>query len=129
PKRIPRTRRAQRHHLSLVVLAEQAGIDRGIPGATGQRRGINLTSVYSPPGSEAGTVPVMAGPNAGMARLRRQIPHLWCSPVPVYEVADPVAAQYLHALFAIRYADALYIQTPFAPQLVGWFTLMARRRA
>ncbi|MCL4722010.1 MAG: GH3 auxin-responsive promoter family protein, partial [Gammaproteobacteria bacterium] len=129
PKRIPRTRRAQRHHLALVVLAEQAVIDQGIPGARDPRRGINLMSVYAPAITDGSAVPVMAGPNAGMARLRRQIPVLWCSPVPVYEVAHPAAALYLHALFALREAEALYIETPFAPQLAGWLALIERQQA
>ncbi|MCL4851097.1 MAG: GH3 auxin-responsive promoter family protein [Bryobacteraceae bacterium] len=128
PKRIPRTHRAQRHHMALVVLAEQAVIDQGIPGAREHRRGINLMSVYAPPATDGSAVPVMAGPNAGMARLRRQIPVLWCSPVPVYEVAHPAAALYLHALFALRESEVLYIETPFAPQLAGWFALIERQK-
>lgn len=124
PKRIPRTRHAQAHHLSLVVLAEQAVINRGIAGARQPRRGINLMSFWSPPLSDNDTIPVMAGPNAGMERIRRHIPLLWCAPIPAYAVADPSAGFYLHALFALHDASALYIETPFAPQVVNWFMLM-----
>jgi len=59
-----------------------------------------------------------------MRRIRRQIPLLWTSPVPVYEISHQPTAQYLHALFALRERDALYVETPFAPQLVHWFTQM-----
>lgn len=126
PKRIPRTRRAQWQHLWLVVLAEQAVIDRGIAGAGAPCRGINLMSLYAPPPEAGSAVPVMSGPNAGMDRLRRHIPWLWTSPVPAFTVEDPAAAQYLHALFGLRERSALYVETPFAPQLVGWFDLMRR---
>lgn len=129
PKRLPRTRRAQRHHLTLVVLAEQAVVDRDVPGARRPRRGINLMSGYAPPAPGSCAVPVMAGPNAGMARLRRHIPLLWCAPEPVYTVADPVAALYLHALFALGYPAALYLQSPFAPQIVAWFGLLQTHQA
>ncbi|MCE7902443.1 MAG: hypothetical protein DYH20_07240 [Gammaproteobacteria bacterium PRO9] len=124
PKRIPRTRRAQRHHLSLVVLAEQAVIDRDIAGAREPRRGINLMSLAASPAPEASAVPILAGPNAGMARLQRLIPLLWCAPAAVYAVADSATALYLQALSALKEADALYIETPFAPQITGWFALM-----
>ena len=124
PKRIPRTRRAQRHHLSLVVLAEQAVIDRDIAGAREPRRGINLMSLAASPAPEASAVPILAGPNAGMARLQRLIPLLWCAPPAVYAVADSATALYLQALFALKASDALYIETPFAPQITSWFALM-----
>lgn len=124
PKRIPRTRRAQRHHLSLVVLAEQAVIDRDIAGARQPRRGINLMSLAASPAPEVSSVPILAGPNAGMTRLQRLIPLLWCAPPAVYAVADSVTALYLQALFALKAPDALYIETPFAPQITGWFALM-----
>lgn len=120
PKRIPRTRRAQRHHLQLVVLAEQAVIDLGIRGAREPRRGINLMSVAVPPPVKDSVIPVMSGPNAGMKRLERQIPLLWTSPVPAFRIAHYPTALYLHALFALREVAPLYIQTPFAPQVVGW---------
>ena len=129
PKRIPRTRRAQRHHMALVVLAGQAVVDQGVPGARLPYRGISLMSFYAPPAPETGRIPVMAGPNAGIARVRRYIPVLWCAPEPVYGVADPVAAFYLHALFALRDADALYIETPFASQVAGWLGLIQSRQA
>lgn len=73
-------------------------------------------SFWSPPTSGNDTIPVMAGPNAGMERIRRYIPLLWCAPTPVYAVADASAGFYLHALFALRDASALYIETPFAPK-------------
>lgn len=129
PKRIPRTRRAQRHHLQLVVLAEQAVLDRAFPAVRGPARGINLMSSHAAPAPDASRVPVLAGPNAGMARMRRFMPLLWCAPASVYDVADPLAALYLHALFALRYPEARYIQTPFAPQLTGWFALIERYQA
>lgn len=128
PKRIPRTRRAQRHHLQLVVLAEQAVIDRDIAGAREPRRGINLMSVAAPPPLQDSVIPVMSGPNAGMQRLERQIPLLWTSPVPAFRVAHYPTTLYLHALFALREASPLYIQTPFAPQIVGWLNSMEQRQ-
>lgn len=125
PKQIPRTRSAQRHHLRLVVLAEQAVIDRGIPGATARHRGVNLMSLHVPPaGGRA--VTLMSGPNAGMARIRRHIAHLWTSPEPVFEVEHQTTALYLHALFALRERRALYVETPFSPKLVGWFNIIER---
>lgn len=128
PKRIPRTRRAQRHHLSLVVLAEQAVIDRDVPGARagvpGMRRGINLMSLHAPAPATDAAVPVMAGLNAGVARMRRMIPHLWAAPVAAYAVADVPAGLYLHALFGLREARIRYLQAPFAPQLTAWLGLI-----
>ncbi len=129
PKRIPRTRRAQRHHMTLVVLAGQAVVDRAIPGARLPHRGINLMSFYAPPAPETSSIPVMAGPNAGIAWVRRYLHILWCTPAPVYAVAHPLAALYLHALFALRYRDALYIETPFASQVAGWLDLLQARPA
>lgn len=128
PKRIPRTHRAQRHHMRLVVLAEQAVVDRVLPAARRPYRGINLMSCYAPAAPEASQVPVLAGPNVGLARMRRHMPLLWCAPPPVYEVADAEAALYLQALFALRETTALYIQAPFAPQIVAWFALIERQR-
>lgn len=129
PKRIPRTRRAQRHHLQLAVLAEQAVLAKARPASRRPNQGINLMSCYASPAPDTYRVPVLAGPNVGMARMRPLMPLLWCAPPPVYEVADPVAAQYLHALFALRYSHALYIQAPFAPQVVAWMTLIQQRQA
>jgi hypothetical protein len=128
PKRIPRTMRAQRHHLRLVVLAGQAVINRGIAGAAAPRRGINLMSYWAPRPAAGEAVPVLSGPNAGMARLHRHIPLLWCSPPAVYGLGHPPSAMYLHALFGLLERTALYIGTPFASQLVAWFSLMERHQ-
>jgi hypothetical protein len=124
PKRIPRTRRAQRHHMRLVVLAEQAVLDRSFPAVRGSARGINLMSANTPPTPAGSRIPVLAGPNSGMMRARRWMPLLWCAPPAAYDVADPRAGLYLHALFALRYAQAVYIHAVFAPQVTGWFALM-----
>jgi len=126
PKRIPRTLRAQRRHMMLVVLAEQAVIDRGIEGATAPDRGVNLMSLYAPSLESESKVPIMSGPNAGMSRIRKQIPLLWSSPEAVFGIAHQPTALYLHGLFALLNRRTLYIQTPFAPQVVGWFTLMEK---
>ncbi len=129
PKRIPRTRAAQSHHLLLVVLAQQAVVDRGIAGARSPARGINLMSLFAPPPPGTSEIPLMSGLNAGLGRLRRLIPLLWTSPVPVFLVKHQPTAQYLHALFGLRQRTSLYIETPFAPQVVAWLALMERQRA
>ncbi len=128
-KRIPRTRRAQGHHLGLVVLAAQAVIDRAIPAMRAGPRGINLMSMHTPPARADGTLVEMSGPNAGMRRGRRQIPLLFTSPVPVFEIADQETAYYLHALFGLQARDAAFIDTPFASQVVGFCALMERQQA
>jgi hypothetical protein len=129
PKRIPRTRDTQHHHTMLVVRAAQAVVDRGIPGAGGAQRGINLMSLYAPPKPSGSAVPQLSGPNAGIRRVRRQIPHFWSSPAAVFAVAHQPTALYLHALFGLLNAQALYIETPFAPQVVGWLALIERHSA
>ena len=128
PKRIPRTRDTQRHHTMLVVLAAQAVVDRGIRGADGAERGINLMSLYAPPAVTRSSVPQMSGPNAGIRRVRRHIPQFWCSPEAVFAVAHPPTALYLHALFALLNQRSLYIETPFAPQVVSWLALIERHQ-
>lgn len=128
PKRIPRTRRAQRKSMSLIVLAEQAAINRAIPGAKSFRRGINLMSLYQPKAESASAIPFTSGPNVGLQRMRRQIPVRWISPVDVFDVLDRPTAFYLHALFGLLDRDALYISSLFAPGVVGWFALIERRQ-
>lgn len=128
PKRIPRTRRAQAHHLMLVVLAQQAVVNRGIPGARVAHRGINLMSLYAPAPEHQTTVRLMSGPNAGMARMRQLIPLLWTSPESVFQIEHQPSALYLHALFGLCSRNSLYVETPFAPQVVAWFDLMERQR-
>lgn len=128
PKRIPRTRGTQRHHTMLVVRAEQAVVNRGIPGANGPDRGINLMSLYAPPLATGSVVPQISGPNAGIRRVRRQIPLFWSSPEAVFGIEHQPTALYLHALFGLLNRRTLYIETPFAPQVVGWFTLIERHQ-
>lgn len=125
PKLIPRTPSAQLQHLQLVVLAEQAVINRDITGASSPRRGINLMSLHVPQQAATTGVPVMSGPNAGMARIRRAIPHLWTSPEAAFLIGDQLTALYLHALFGLYEREALYVETPFAHKLLGWFDLIA----
>jgi hypothetical protein len=128
-KRIPRTRRAQGHHLGLVVLAAQAVIDRAIPALRAGPRGINLMSMHAPPAPAGSLLVEMSGPNAGLRRGRRLIPLLYTSPLPVFAIADPETAGYLHALFALQARDAAFIDTPFASQVVGFCALMERHQA
>lgn len=128
-KRIPRTRRAQGHALRLTVLAAQAVIDRDIPAMRQHRRGINLLSLVAPPTSPTGQVPEISGPNAGLRRLRQQIPQLFTSPIPVFEIAHPATANYLHALFGLRARDALFIETTFASHLMGFFNVIEEHQA
>ncbi|GMU74795.1 MAG: hypothetical protein AMXMBFR45_02860 [Gammaproteobacteria bacterium] len=128
PKRIPRTRDTQRHHAMLVVRAAQAVIDRAVPGASGSARGINLMSFYAPPAATGSVVPHMSGPGSGIRRVRRHIARFWCSPEAVFGLADQPTALYLHALFALLDRSALYIETPFAPQVVGWLALIERHQ-
>lgn len=129
PKLIPRTRRSQRGHISLVVIAEQAVIDRRAPGARAVRRGINLMSLAGPTFASGSAVAATSGPNAGMQRIRKQIPSLYLSPVAAFEVAHQSTALYLHALFGLRHRDALFIETPFAPKIVGWVGSMEQHQA
>jgi hypothetical protein len=128
-KRIPRTRRAQGHALRLTVLAAQAVIDRDIPAMRQCRRGINLLSLVGTLRPAAGQVPEMSGPNAGLRRLRQQIPRLFTSPIPVFEIAHPATAHYLHALFGLRARDALFIETTFASHLMGFFAVIEEHQA
>jgi hypothetical protein len=128
-KRIPRTRRAQGHALRLTVLAARAVIDRDIPAMRQRRRGINLLSLVGAPSPAAGQVPEMSGPNAGLRRLRQQIPRLFTSPIPVFEIAHPATAHYLHALFGLRARDALFIETTFASHLMGLFRVIEEHQA
>jgi hypothetical protein len=122
PKRIPRTARVHDQHFQLAVLAEHGVVVAGIPGAAEARRGISLMSSRGPRSPE-GAAPgpaVVAGPQAGMARLGRLMHWLYCSPAPVFAVRDATTSLYLHALFGLRDAGALFIKTPFAPQVTAW---------
>lgn len=124
PKRIPRTRDTQRHHAMLVVRAAQAVVNRDVPGASGSDRGINLMSFYAPPAATGSVIPQMSGPGSGIRRVRRDIPRFWSSPKAVYALGDQPTALYLHALFGLLNRRTLFIETPFAPQAVGWLTLI-----
>ncbi|MCC7489603.1 MAG: GH3 auxin-responsive promoter family protein [Gammaproteobacteria bacterium] len=128
PKRIPRSARAVGKTVFMVALVEQGVLDRGVEGARGPGRGISLMGTYQAPAEPGLQVPLVSGPNAGMARIRRQIPVLWTSPEAVFAVQDPAAMLYLHALFGLADRDAMYISTPFAPQLTAWFRLLDQHR-
>jgi hypothetical protein len=125
PKLIPRTRRSQWDHMTLAVLAEQAVIGRNIPIARQSGRGISLmTSAGTNARVTAGPATV-SGPNAGVKRLRSVLSRLYVSPEPAFRVADQQASLYVHALFALRHRDSLFIVTPFAPRVLWWVGLMA----
>jgi hypothetical protein len=124
PKRLPSTKRSRSIFMSFVPLVQQGVLNRDVPGASAPRRGINLMSLYSPP-SDSGP-PVMSAINAGVGDIRKRIPALWTSPVPVFDLRHQPTMNYLHALFGLIERDALYISGIFAPQLVAWFSLIER---
>lgn len=84
---------------------------------------MSMTSAASR--TEAG-LPLGTGSGLGMQRLKRIIPHLWCSPVPVYSVENGRAAAYLHALFGLRDRRAQYINSTFASQVLQLFVTFER---
>ena len=126
-KRIPRTRRVQGHAVRLITLAALAVLDRDVPRMRDRRRGINLMSLVAPPTPAPGQVPEISGPNAGLRRLRAQIPRLFTSPVTAFEIAHQPTAFYLHALFGLRARDALFIETTFASHLMGFLDVIEQR--
>ncbi|MCG8324489.1 MAG: GH3 auxin-responsive promoter family protein, partial [Thiotrichales bacterium] len=124
PKRLPSTKRARRKFMFFVPLVQQGAIRRALGVSARDGRGINLMSTFRPDSTEESRIPVMSANNAGMRRVRRQIPLLWTSPAPVFEIADQQTAWYLHALFGLADPGATHIAAVFASQMAAFLRIV-----
>jgi len=128
PKRIPSTKRSRAIYARFAGLVMRGVLLRRAPPGWSHRPGINLMSMAASRRAPPGSLPLVSMTHTGMRAIRWWLSALWISPAVVFEVRDPNASMYLHALFALRRDDPVYIYDVFAPHLLAWLRMIEARR-
>ncbi|MBN2001723.1 MAG: GH3 auxin-responsive promoter family protein [Anaerolineae bacterium] len=128
-KLVPVTRRHQGFAMRCGSFLTYASADKYIPGSRPWRKGICLMSYAGTPEHTEAGVPMGMASALGIRRIVGIIPHLWCSPTPVFLLEDDQSAWYLHALYGLRNPEVQYIVATFTPHLLRWLTALEERWA
>ncbi|SFD42067.1 GH3 auxin-responsive promoter family protein [Clostridium uliginosum] len=89
-------------------------------------KGVMLTDVIVASYTDGG-IPISAASSGGMKSIKSIIPFIWTSPIEVMELENKDSAFYLHALFALREKNLMYISGIFISSILDFFRLIEEK--
>lgn len=125
-KLIPVTSRSRRTASLHIGLLTHGAMVHAIPGLRRFDKGLMLINMSTSGSTESG-VTTGSYSTAILKSLKRMAPHLWSSPLEIFQVTNQHDMSYLHLLFALKEKKLMYLISLFPSALLDLFMQLEKK--